>query len=704
MTIGWEISNDEIIFNFKCKADWCSIGFANTMFGCDMIVALQKKTANSTIELMDIWSENHDTPFSDTDLQGTNDLKYIKGGYSTSSGRMIDVYFSRKLDTGDKYDKPIVPDQVMDINWAYQKRTKRFDEHDDYGASTIVFASKTEKANYQVDENDFAYYATHALLMIISWGILAPAAIIVARHYKSWKLWYPCHLISFSLVIFFTLFSVGLAFYKHPASYETFTEVPRYHARLGFLLTGTVVSQGISGLIVRWLQTSSTSFSAIYQTRRLHKSIGWIMAILGVLINISGFWLVESELDEVSGILFWTAICTLICVSFEIDHKWINLIPSQCVVWAKLKLSKRFPFLYKASRSITHREALKEMTMKNKDYMFYEEFVIDITDFKFSHPGGAYMLNDSIGEDTGKYMIGCSSANGDLEPYTHSSESFDLLKKLVVAKVPYPDEFLIPLNYEELMDSMMWSVKSQHILSENTYLLVLSSKNFNMSSKCKNPSWLGKHFRINAEVDGKNVSRYYSAFFCNLNSWAIECQESGYRVSTYPNVKSGRLQLIYKEYPQGALTQHLKSCQAKDKINLKGPLGPGLCLSEFSGKYVAFAAGTGLVPFLDIACYLWTIRNNPQVEFSFTLIVSFRSLKDFFGLDLLEATASALGESRFKLVVITSERRELLPGLVKECGALKPDLAWVCGPSGYNKCILDSLKAEGLSRDKIIVM
>ena len=48
------------------------------------------------------------------------------------------------------------------------------------------------------------------------------------------------------------------------------------------------------------------------------------------------------------------------------------------------------------------------------------------------------------------------------------------------------------------------------------------------------------------------------------------------------------------------MTQHLFSLKRGDVISVQGPLGPGLMISELKGNYLAFAGGTGLVPFLDL--------------------------------------------------------------------------------------------------------
>jgi hypothetical protein len=55
-----------------------------------------------------------------------------------------------------------------------------------------------------------------------------------------------------------------------------------------------------------------------------------------------------------------------------------------------------------------------------KKWVFLDEYVLDIKWFRWSHPGGSVVFEKCIGEDMGKYLSGCSSTGGYLNPYAHS--------------------------------------------------------------------------------------------------------------------------------------------------------------------------------------------------------------------------------------------------------------------------------------------
>ena len=53
-------------------------------------------------------------------------------------------------------------------------------------------------------------------------------------------------------------------------------------------------------------------------------------------------------------------------------------------------------------------------------------------------------------------------------------------------------------------------------------------------------------------------------------------------------------------YTGGKMTGFLNSLKNGEILNIEGPLGPGLLLESLKGNFIAFAGGTGLVPFLDL--------------------------------------------------------------------------------------------------------
>jgi hypothetical protein len=89
-----------------------------------------------------------------------------------------------------------------------------------------------------------------------------------------------------------------------------------------------------------------------------------------------------------------------------------------------------------------------------------------------------------------------------------------------------------------------------------------------------------------------------------------------------------------------------KSTDSEVPFEVKGPFGRGLNIKKgANGTYVAFAAGTGVLPFMDLIAYLarkqtgqWyddEARDAVGENFTLILFASFSRRKDAIGLKLL---------------------------------------------------------------------
>ncbi|CAG9336277.1 unnamed protein product [Blepharisma stoltei] len=692
MTLGWEISGEYITFQFLCEASWCGIGLSNTMYLSDMYVAVGGGSSTIKASMLDLWSENHDTPKADSEYWNGEYSIIEQYGYyypsnTTGSSGFINVIFKRLLDTGDIWDTVIIPGRKMKINWAYLRDSNNanagFKEHSDYSQGTIKFTTRKEDASFSTEDSDHEGFGMHGLVMTVCWLILAPIGIAIARYCKHWRCWYFCHLILLGVAVAATIISVSLTYHAHETPYIQGTSKPRHHSRLGLCLTFLVVGQGVMGLICGFLQSKSSHFGLISQIRRIHKVTGYSMVIGGLLNNSYGWDIFSSASLYHAGLGIVLGIWALFEVRHQISY-W----------WAGLLCRRTLP-------AMTHKEAMDMIVEKNAKIMFYDELVMNVKHFITSHPGGGFMLEDAIGEDAGKYLVGCSSTNGDLLPYAHSRPALDYTKKLAIARVPYPEGYLDATDSSGDNNHMNWKINFQQELNPSTKIISLSSPHFQMSQNIKEPFWIGKHFKVTAKIGGTLTSRYYSAFFADLHSWASELNLS----SKFPECKKGSIQLIYRVYAKGKMTQHMHNQGDSGELQLKGPLGPGLMLNAYSGNYLGFAGGTGLIPFLDVAYLLWSTKDQP-LPMSFTLFASFRTKEDSFCFDILEATSRALGEDKFKFIpVIDKQAKEMsFPDLVKKYAGMKASNAWICGPSGYNDFIKGLLIEGGLERNKIIVM
>ena len=312
------------------------------------------------------------------------------------------------------------------------------------------------------------------------------------------------------------------------------------------------------------------------------------------------------------------------------------------------------------------------------------------------------MLIDSLGEDTGKYMVGCSSYGGSLNAYAHSDKAFSMLPELAIGRIEPPPGYLkTPSDFNDVF--MDFIVKSKEPLNQHTHMIHLTCSSVTVNNKCKDASWLGKHFIVMFEEKFGIVRRYYSSLFSDYRQWTgNELVDAS--VETQENESKNSLKFIFKVYEGGKMTQHLNKLDLGSVVKIKGPLGPGLLLKTLQGRFLALAGGTGLVPFLDLVNMAWKQFGSTTNDFSLILYIFFRTTADGFALEELKSVAE--GCNWLDLNIVTDEYKDKkgIPNQIQSKLEKEVDLAWVCGPSGFNRYYSDTLKKLGLDKFKIIVM
>ena len=107
MTINWQVAGDTIYFGLDSNATgWVGIGFNPTgdkKDGADMYMFLFE--GDKLVARDEVMTKATGAPKQDTEEGGKNDI-LASAGKASDKGMVIE--FSRKLNTGDKNDQPIV--------------------------------------------------------------------------------------------------------------------------------------------------------------------------------------------------------------------------------------------------------------------------------------------------------------------------------------------------------------------------------------------------------------------------------------------------------------------------------------------------------------------------------------------------------------------------------------------------------------------
>jgi hypothetical protein len=514
--------------------------------------------------------------------------------------------------------------------------------------------------------------------MTIAWGLLATIGIISARYFKAYPWWIILHVLSFLATSILTIYSSSSAYKAEKSIYQHFDDDRVLHSRTGHFLAALVIGQTIFGIMGSCFKIFTRNTTVTLMLLKIHRFVGYVMFIVGLRNLYVGWDLNTKDRKEFMIIIY--VIVPVLFVALEVYQKVFRnktSLPSE-----KLKEMNHFEVM--------------EMVREGKKIMFADEFVVNVSHFYKSHPGGSFMINRTVGEDAGKYMVGCSSYGNSYNAYSHSEEAFSMLKSLAIGKISKIPEFLVPLKSQESI-YMTFSVTQKKNLNHHTRMLYISSPDFKVSESCKEPQWLGKHFMFIFKRKFDWIKRYYSCIFTDFTESSDPLQETTER-------SSGMLKFVFKVYPDGKMTNYLESLNEGDQVMIRGPLGPGLLLQELSGTFLALAGGTGLVPFIDLVEMAYEKFGNTAEDFHLNMFVFFKSFQDGFALERLKELAE--NAKWLELLIVTDElpNKNDVRNIIKGLASSNFDLAWICGPSGFNRSYKKLLRKAGLPKDKIILM
>ncbi|CAG9330475.1 unnamed protein product [Blepharisma stoltei] len=718
-SLSWVMTETQVTFTFNCKFDgWCAIGFGHAMEDTDMIIVIRE---NGAFQAWDSYSSGYTTPSQDSSLKGCkNNANMINAEFTANKTMVVTV--TRLLNTGDsKCDVVLKPNMITEFCFAYNSESDltTFPIHNAVGMGKIKLGmTQADSYFHHGDDIDGALYENHGIYMTVMWLCVVQVGIMAIRYFKWSFMAYLIHALSGAVVIFFTLASVYIVYKKDKLGYDALSDKPRYHSRIGFYLCTLVLSQAVTGLFTKIWMMFKQDLSVLRVSRRIHTVIGWA-CLIPALVNLKYGWEIRQNDTNLHTVyVFYGVLCVVFAV-LEIRHRFGHLFMPFIFNFKRKKINRKSTITadkemqdtFIDKKGLNHSEILDEINIKKSQWVFLDEYVLDISGFMQNHPGGAYMLKDVIGEDVGKYINGCSSIGDGTFPYEHSQMAKNLAYSLVVGNIAKNCNIIKPIEGDTIDWSMTWEIVRKHNISQSTVCVELRSNAYEVREKPKGLEWMGKHFQVEAKIGLNVVRRYYSLVSANLYSWKKQIEAEGikceFNAAQYNESSTiGSLKLYIKHYPDGKMSDFIYNLDSNSTIKIKGPLGPGLALTQLSsGLYLGFAAGTGILPFLDLAYSIW--NDHAPTGFCLFLYVSFRSKSEAFGLDLLEATQKKFSTHLVVHINIDGERiggkinDDMLRSQVGSRGVSR---VWVCGPSGFNRWIGKMVETQGISREKVMIL
>lgn len=191
-------------------------------------------------------------------------------------------------------------------------------------------------------------------------------------------------------------------------------------------------------------------------------------------------------------------------VLFQLKNKWHYL---------DLKVLEDMPL-----KQITL-EQFDQMIKDGKKYCLMDDYVLDVSYYRWEHPGSTYVIDMTIGKDIGKYFYGSYSLEDMVKPYTHSYIAGKVVKHLVCAKIvdPKAKEIVVPKHALEetnniaeqiLSHTNSYTVIEKIEIMKDVYRFKLANNKNKFKSYYQNLDFSGRGYIINSPQ--WEVSRYYT--------------------------------------------------------------------------------------------------------------------------------------------------------------------------------------------------
>ncbi|MCX8207193.1 MAG: DUF2202 domain-containing protein [Methanothrix sp.] len=155
LTVSWKIDDEHLYMALNGSTrGWLAIGFepSEWMKDADMVLAF----VSGSVRVLDEYSiGNYGPHIDDTMLGGTYDI-LEHGGRSYGAHTVVE--FRRKLETGDRFDKVLRPEQSVSIIWAMSESMDPGVKHNiAYGEGMIYLGrpqSSAEQISKKLTDND----------------------------------------------------------------------------------------------------------------------------------------------------------------------------------------------------------------------------------------------------------------------------------------------------------------------------------------------------------------------------------------------------------------------------------------------------------------------------------------------------------------------------------------------------------------------
>lgn len=136
VTLEWERSGDQLIMTISAETEgWIAVGFdpEKKMRGANILIGYVDEDGSVILE--DHYGHSQFNHRSDESLGGSSDVQILEG--SETNG-VSTIRFSIPLNSGDEYDKVLVPGQEHKVITAWGQGDRMTVRHNGRGSSSLI--------------------------------------------------------------------------------------------------------------------------------------------------------------------------------------------------------------------------------------------------------------------------------------------------------------------------------------------------------------------------------------------------------------------------------------------------------------------------------------------------------------------------------------------------------------------------------------
>eukprot|EP00357_Protocruzia_adherens_P010652 CAMPEP_0115008406 /NCGR_PEP_ID=MMETSP0216-20121206/21901_1 /TAXON_ID=223996 /ORGANISM="Protocruzia adherens, Strain Boccale" /LENGTH=859 /DNA_ID=CAMNT_0002375823 /DNA_START=310 /DNA_END=2889 /DNA_ORIENTATION=+ len=695
---------------------YLSFGFGSSMGAADVYVGSYTTQANCS----DAWSSAYQAPPADA----SND---ISGVYGDQNNGKTHIGFFRALNTGDDKDIAITRNP-MSIIWAVSGSDS--DTVENHGKSNRGIGSINFYTG-ESSETDEGLSARdkHGIYMTISWGLI-PVLLRWSFVYCAFvKPWVWVHLLLAILVG--VLHYIGVQ-EVHSAPEGEETSDVKLHKTLASLVFFLAIWQFATGFLAMYaMKWSKIRIPYAFSS---HGIPVYALIIVGFATIIAGFK-VEWE-DYIYIFILWLVFVVIVEAVLYSYTKVLQPKKGYVPLTPKGKVLSQ---VY--STFAEYKTEVANLTKKR--YILMDNFVLDITDYVTSHPGGAFIFQDlALHDDISRFIVGNYALNQKVSVHVHSIASQKYIHNNLICGLltvanknvkSKSSDIEIETPSTEKPGKETWELTEKQNLTSDTLQCYFKSNTIDIDPTPNNLESMGRHFKVTATVNGKRVTRLYTTVFSLHHTRTRQRNELTAKASIQldeeflkkeenvgPHEGANELNLVLKVYGKTAkLTPFLAQYgpNGRSNFDIEGPCGFGLCLdSGSSGDHVIFGAGTGMFPFLDLFDYIlrdlveWNETGEKSAfltNFKLSVYASYASRSHCVGLTLMEKCQKVAALKNYEglnlnLFFRDQKKQNFDDSFITERKnvMLSAQKIYICGPPRFNDEIPRVLRSLGITHDK----